>query len=562
MVALINLKESLIRFYQKKEDVLRPMLKVLLSFAVLFLTQNIFHSGEAGFFLVILVVSFIQAFLPLSFLYFSGSVLIAYNLFQISPDMCLGFVLLFLICLLTYVRMDPRAGCITIVIPVLFYLHLEYLIPVILGITVGFSGVFPAVFGSLIYYMMLYTGDASSLLINSAETDMGTGLSRVINLMIIDRRMLVLLVAFVLVIFITTLLYRLFYELAWLFSVTFGNAALVFLLLCGRYIFELDYAIWRIFLEAILSIVICTIIQFFRGIGDVSRMERTSFEDDDYIYYVKAVPKIRVAQKNPNVTNISYNLEEDEINASDASLGDSDSDQETIENTPAESGEMRRKRRAERKKVFGRKKKSSKNKSAKKAEEKAPQTEEASDSTREKGPQSQESSDPSKEKTSQSAASDSTKEKTSQTVSSDSTKEKTSQTASSDSTKEKTPQTASLDSSKEKMSQTASSDSSKEKTSQAAPPDSSEGKTPQTPQTESAASSGENEQEAGKAEAGRPDEANAENKTQTFADAVIAGRDKKNKMTVQKLDIEEIVKENIAAAKELSGSDGNRQGKE
>ena len=62
--------------------------------------------------------------------------------------------------------------------------------------------------------------------------------------------------------------------------------------------------IWRLFLEVILGIGCCYIYRFFRGIGDVSRIEKVSFEDDEYFYYVKAVPKIKVTEKNRNVTNI------------------------------------------------------------------------------------------------------------------------------------------------------------------------------------------------------------------------------------------------------------------
>ena len=125
MVTLINLKESLIRFYQKKEHVLRPLFKALLPFAVLCSIQILFQHIETERIIAIALVSLLQVFLPMAFLFFSGSFLIAYNLLGISADMCLGFVLIFLICLLTYVRMEPRIAAVTMVIPVLFYFRME-----------------------------------------------------------------------------------------------------------------------------------------------------------------------------------------------------------------------------------------------------------------------------------------------------------------------------------------------------------------------------------------------------------------------------------------------------
>jgi len=98
-----------------------------------------------------------------------------------------------------------------------------------------------------------------------------------------------------------------------MFAIFVGNIAMVLLLLFGRLIFELDYTIWRLFLEVILGIGCCYIYRFFRGIGDVSRIEKVSFEDDEYFYYVKAVPKIKVTEKNRNVTNIKSEENEDDL---------------------------------------------------------------------------------------------------------------------------------------------------------------------------------------------------------------------------------------------------------
>ena len=47
------------------------------------------------------------------------------------------------------------------------------------------------------------------------------------------------------------------------------------------------------------------IIQFFYKALDYSRSEYLQFEDDDYFYYVKAVPKIVVSEQNINIKRIN-----------------------------------------------------------------------------------------------------------------------------------------------------------------------------------------------------------------------------------------------------------------
>ena len=312
MVRLYGLKESLTYYYKKHADIIRPILKGIISLLSLLILRQLFLYNDSRIFLwMIVVVSLIQAFVPLAFLYYTGTVLIAVQLWSVSMDITVGFLALILAGWLLFVRLDGKYACVAIITPVLFWLRMEYLIPVILGITIGYGVILPVGLGTLIYYMGLYTADASSLLMTTSGSGLGSGLQRIVGLMVMDKKLLVILISFSLVIFIADRLNRMFHESAWLFSIVIGHIALALLLLSGKYIFELDYSIWRVFLGAVLGIAICVVLWFFRGIGDVSRMERATFEDDEYIYYVKAVPKIKVPAKNVTVTRIE--ADEDEM---------------------------------------------------------------------------------------------------------------------------------------------------------------------------------------------------------------------------------------------------------
>lgn len=314
MAQIVYFKEWLIIFYKKHVDVLLPVLKLVFAFFAMYMFQRMFHYNtvvnKPELFLVFAAV---QAFLPISFLYYLISVLIMVNLWKVSIDIFLGYVIFSVICSLAFVRVDRKHAVILIVTALMFYLKLEYLLPVLLGMSIGFGAILPAAAGVIIYFLSAYITDVSTLFTTSSSSSFGMGLQRIVNLMLIDKKLLVFLVTFSLIIFITTLLCHLFYERAWLFAIFVGHIAMTLILLFGRLIFELDYTIWRLFLEIIMGIGCCYIYRFFRGIGDVSRIEKASFEDDEYFYYVKAVPKIKVTEKNRNVTNIKSGENEDDI---------------------------------------------------------------------------------------------------------------------------------------------------------------------------------------------------------------------------------------------------------
>ena len=207
MARLVYLKESIKYYYQKYEQYVDPAVKFLFSFVTLLLFQMMFQYNNAvDKPLLFVLISAVQAFLPMSFLYYTASVLAMINLWKASMEIFVVFFFLFLICLLLFVRVDSRYAFIIVLTPVLFVLKLEYFFPVLLGMTVGFSGILPAVGGIFIYYFSLYTEDVIALLTTSSESEMGIGMARIVNLMIIDKTLLVVLVTFCLVIFISTLL--------------------------------------------------------------------------------------------------------------------------------------------------------------------------------------------------------------------------------------------------------------------------------------------------------------------------------------------------------------------
>ena len=55
----------------------------------------------------------------------------------------------------------------------------------------------------------------------------------------------------------------------------------------------------------IISIVIALIVQFLYNVIDYTREETFEFEDEEYYYYVRAIPKVTVEEEEFNVTQIT-----------------------------------------------------------------------------------------------------------------------------------------------------------------------------------------------------------------------------------------------------------------
>jgi hypothetical protein len=81
-------------------------------------------------------------------------------------------------------------------------------------------------------------------------------------------------------------------------------------LLCNI-MMELQMATGYLTLQVVICVVIAYVIQFFRISLDYHGTKKLQFEDDEYYYYVTAVPKFKVAVVDRTVTLIISEKEEE-----------------------------------------------------------------------------------------------------------------------------------------------------------------------------------------------------------------------------------------------------------
>jgi hypothetical protein len=60
-----------------------------------------------------------------------------------------------------------------------------------------------------------------------------------------------------------------------------------------------------VIIGTVISALLMLVVEFFAFNLDYSRTEKVQFEDDEYYYYVKAVPKVTVATPERKVKKIN-----------------------------------------------------------------------------------------------------------------------------------------------------------------------------------------------------------------------------------------------------------------
>ena len=134
--------------------------------------------------------------------------------------------------------------------------------------------------------------------------------------------MYIVIIVFALVIIVVFLLRRLPFDYSFLISVGVGAAVNIIGLLVGSLKFDLSISVGSIIFMSIICAVITMASDFMLRVLDYTAIEHVQFEDDDFYYYVKAVPKIKISMTNHNIRVLSPG--DDDVSEGEAYPDDED----------------------------------------------------------------------------------------------------------------------------------------------------------------------------------------------------------------------------------------------
>ena len=107
------------------------------------------------------------------------------------------------------------------------------------------------------------------------------------------------------------------FDYAWRIAIIAGGVVYVLMIIAGGFYFRLDIDVVTLIIYTVISVVIGLLLEFFVFGGDYTRTERLEYEDDEYYYYVKAVPKACVTTSERSIKKINGSSAKDERPAED-----------------------------------------------------------------------------------------------------------------------------------------------------------------------------------------------------------------------------------------------------
>ena len=306
MTALLELRENLKKIYSRNEAFILPVIKFLLGVIVLSIIN-----GKMGYMTkldnmaIVLIVSLLCSFLPTGFMAFFAMMFAVLHMYALSIETAAVGLVVFLLLYLLFLRFAAKEALVVVLTPVLCMLKLPYVMPVAMGL-IGTPASCVSVGCGVVVYYLLQTVITNAPTINSMGAEEATAKLRLlIDGMLGNKAMLVMIAAFAITVIVVYLIRRMSVDHSWTIAMVAGVMIEVMILLVGDLMYDTNLSIVSALLGAVVTLIACKIIEFFRFCLDYSRTEKVQFEDDEYYYYVKAVPKMTVAAPTNTVKKIN-----------------------------------------------------------------------------------------------------------------------------------------------------------------------------------------------------------------------------------------------------------------
>lgn len=306
MTTLLVAKQTLMTLYGKYEVYITPLMKFLLALiSLLLINSRLGYMESIDKLTVVLIVALMCSFMPTNFIVIMAALFTLLHLYSFSLECAAvvgaGFLLIFLL----YLRFSPKDTLVVLLLPLCFLWKIPYVIPIAVGLIGTPASAVSVACGVIAYYMIHYVVMNVSVIASMADEETAAKFKFIIDGLIGNKEMIVTIVAFAITVILVYMIRRLSVDYAWTIAMAAGAVVNIMVLLVGDLMFDTNVGLFGVILGTIVSLLLVVVMQFFVFNVDYSRTEKVQFEDDEYYYYVKAVPKVTVAKPEKKVKQIN-----------------------------------------------------------------------------------------------------------------------------------------------------------------------------------------------------------------------------------------------------------------
>lgn len=303
---LLEIREIILKTYQKVRSIVNPAVKFLFSIMVFSAinTDLGFNPKFTGV-PIVLAMAAVSAVTPSQVLVLFAAGLTLLHIYAVNLFVAILLLLIYVVLYALLLRFSPKHVAVAVVIPVLAKYNLHYSVPILMGSTSNPITILPTICGVIVYHLIDVVKVAAGREVELNLEDVVGLYTDVFDQLMDNYKMIMMIVVFALVITVVWFIRRFSFDYS--FQISLGAGVLVNIL--GFLIADLKYdvtvSVGTLIIMSLLSGIIAMFCDYMKRILDYTAVERVQFEDDDYYYYVKAVPKVNISLREMDVKHFN-----------------------------------------------------------------------------------------------------------------------------------------------------------------------------------------------------------------------------------------------------------------
>ena len=307
MKQIFNIKNKIEDYYLKHTTITNCLVRFFLSLAsLLVLRINLGFNSILSSILFTVFFSAVCAFIPVKITLIALVAYVVVQVFSMSAGLGIISCFLFVAMYLIYFRFNEKLGYVLILIPLLCMIRLPILIPLILAVTAPFLSVVSVMIGLISYYFLHYMHINTAVFQGMADSGEISKMSVLLTGVFTYKEMLFSIACVVILFFAVYYLKKINVNQSNAMAISMGSGIYVILMIISSlFLGTITYSklIW-IVAGAAISCVLAILISAAILPLDYNRTELLEFEDEEYKYYVRAVPKAAITKESIKVKRI------------------------------------------------------------------------------------------------------------------------------------------------------------------------------------------------------------------------------------------------------------------
>ncbi len=297
MIPLMKFKDRIIQFVGRYEIYVMAAFRFVVGYVAFHLIiTNLPYMEILSEYPFPILLALLCCFLPSGLMVFCAAVLILLELYSLSLLMCLIVGMIFLLMFCLYTRFTYRKGMYAVLTPIMSVLGVPFTMPVASGLLGEPYAVISVICGEFTYFVLKHV-TMSEALFMSEDVDSSSVLTLAVSEILMDQEMYLYLAAFAAAAIVTFCICKLSVRQAHLIAAAIGIITQIAIIGGGEIMIGNQTDLMPLLIGCVVSFLILMIITFFTHSLNYKREERVQFEDDDYYYYVTAIPKSFVPRR-------------------------------------------------------------------------------------------------------------------------------------------------------------------------------------------------------------------------------------------------------------------------